>query len=104
MEPDMPKLSANKFVKLFFFGNYFYGVCAIALSAESSLQQGYPLNSLLYYLLAFSATAVYYTKAYITTEVTDDVTNIRAMWYARNKGFMQLNQGFFFIVMLLCAI
>lgn len=99
----MQRLSTNKFIKLFFFGNYFYGVCAVALSIEGALQQRYPLNSILYYILAFSTTVVYYTNAYILTEVSDDIANIRSMWYARNKRFMQGNQLFFFIVMILSA-
>lgn len=99
----MPRLSSNKFIKLFFFGNYFYGVCAVALSIESELQQHYSLNNFLYYLLAFSSTIVYYTNAYILTEVSDDIANIRSMWYARNKTFMRGNQLFFFIVMLFCG-
>ncbi len=99
----MPKLSTNKFIKLFFFGNYFYGVCAIALSIEGALQQHYPLNDLLYYALAFASTIVYYTNAYIMTEVSDDIANIRSMWYARNKRFMQANQLFFLLVTLFCG-
>jgi len=99
----MSKLSTNKFIKLFFFGNYFYGICVIALSIEAALQQRYPLNDLLYYILAFSATIVYYTNAYILTEVSEDVTNIRSMWYARNRKAMQTNQAFFFAVMLVCG-
>ncbi|WP_317899915.1 hypothetical protein [Aurantibacillus circumpalustris] len=99
----MSRLSTNKYIKLFFFGNYFYAVCAVALSIEASLQQHYPLNNLLYYILAFSSTIVFYTNAYILTEVSDDIANIRSMWYARNKKFMQINQVFFFLITLLCA-
>lgn len=99
----MPGFLKNKFVKLFFFGNYFYGICAIALSIEGELQQHYPLNTFLYYILAFSATVVYYTNAYILTEVSDDIANIRSMWYARNRKFMQANQVFFFLLMLACG-
>ena len=100
----MSSLSSNKYVKLVFFGNYFYGLCAVALSIEGALQQKYPLNNLLYYLLAFSATIVYYTNAYVLTEVSDDIANIRSMWYARNRRFMQANQLFFFTVTLVCSI
>jgi hypothetical protein len=99
----MSRLSTNRFIKLFFFGNYFYGVCAVALSIECALQQIFPLNSLLYYILCFSATIVYYTNAYMLTEVSNDVANIRSMWYSRNKKLMQINQSFFFVVMLFCA-
>lgn len=99
----MPRLTSNKFIKLFFFGNYFYGVCAVALSIESSLQQRFPLNGLLYYILAFSATLVYYTNAYIMTEVSEDSKNIRSRWYAKNYQAMKNNQIFFFVIMLASA-
>lgn len=99
----MSRLSSNKYIKLFFFGNYFYGVCAVALSIEGALQQKYPLNDLLYYVLAFASTVVYYTNAYILTEVSDDIANIRSMWYARNKKFMQGNQLFFLFITLFCG-
>ncbi len=100
----MSRFSTNKYIKLFFFGNYFYGVCAVALSIEGALQQKYPLNNLLYYILAFSSTIVYYTNAYILTEVSDDIANIRSMWYARNKRFMQGNQLFFFAATVFCGL
>jgi hypothetical protein len=99
----MSRLSTNKYIKLIFFGNYFYGICAIALSIEGALQQKYPLNDWLYYLLAFSSTIVYYTNAYILTEVSDDIANIRSMWYARNRRFMQGNQLFFLFVTIICG-
>ena len=97
----MTKLKHNKLIKLIFFGNYFYGICAVALSIEATLQQRYPLNGLLYFVLAFSSTLVYYSKAYIMTEVSDDLANLRSMWYARNKRLMRNTQLFFLIVMLL---
>lgn len=100
----MSSLASNKFIKLFFFGNYFYGVCAVALSIESSLQQRFPLNSLLYYILAFSATVVYYTNAYIMTEVSEDSKNLRSNWYAKNHHAMKNNQVLFFVIMLTCAV
>ncbi|PBQ33066.1 hypothetical protein CNR22_15195 [Sphingobacteriaceae bacterium] len=99
----MSRLASNKIIKLIFFGNYFYGICAVALSIESSLQQRYPLNTLLYYILAFSATVVYYTNAYIMTEVSEDSKNLRSSWYAKNRTAMKNNQIFFFVVMLACA-
>ena len=48
--------SNNAMIRFIFFGNYFYGLCAIALSIEASLQQQYSLNSLLYYAIVFCAT------------------------------------------------
>lgn len=73
----------------------------MALSIEGSLQQSYPLNDVLFYVLAFSATVLYYTKAYIITEVSDDIANIRSMWYARNKTMMWRTQNAFILIFLL---
>ncbi|MBK8340309.1 MAG: hypothetical protein IPK99_10130 [Flavobacteriales bacterium] len=67
----------------FFIGNYFYGVCAVALSVEASLQQRFPLNHGLYYAGLFLCTVVFYTHAYRAHGAVDSV-DIRVRWYARN--------------------
>jgi len=73
---------SKSLIQAIFFGNFFYGICAVFLSMEACLQQSYPLNNLLYYLCLFAATTVYYNKAYIT-EAAADSSNIRSLWYAR---------------------
>lgn len=95
----MTKLKQNSLIKLIFFGNHFYGLCAIALSIEASLQQGYPIPKTLYFIMAYSATVLFYSKAYILTEVSDDIANLRSMWYARNRSLMQITQLVFLIVL-----
>jgi hypothetical protein len=89
--------SNSAFIKFIFFGNYFYGLCAVALSIEASLQQQYPLNSLLYYTIVFCATTIYYTKAYIT-EVTADTSNKRSLWYVQFRRFVFFSQILFTII------
>lgn len=82
-----PAKNRNSLIKTIFFGNYFYGICAVALSIEASLQQEFPLNSILYYALVFMATVFYYTVAYVGEPTGRDVANIREAWYVRNiKG------------------
>jgi hypothetical protein len=93
------KLKHNKLIKLIFFGNYFYGFCAVALSIEATLQQGYPLPGILFFIMVFTCTVLYYTKAYIMTEVSDDIANLRSMWYARNKDLMYRSQLIFMILL-----
>ncbi len=68
----------------FFFGNYFYGICVVALTIEATMQQLFPLNSLLFYLFTFSATTLYYTRAYVT-EKPNPQTNPRTQWYWTHK-------------------
>lgn len=100
----MIQLLNYRIFKLFFFGNYFYALCAVALSIEGSLQQGYALNSWIYYLLAFSSTQVYYTEAYLESELSVPVANVRSIWYEANKKKMQYTQYFFSAVIAFCLI
>ncbi|MBN8836122.1 MAG: hypothetical protein J0I09_02595 [Sphingobacteriia bacterium] len=79
------------FVKTVFFGNYFYGICAVALSVEAALQQHYPLNDWLYYVACFSATVVFYTKAYIADNKIFPA-NARAGWYAQHRYAVSISQ------------
>ncbi|HYE54562.1 MAG TPA: hypothetical protein VD996_06950, partial [Chitinophagaceae bacterium] len=84
-------------VRFIFFGNYFYGICAVALSIEASLQQRYPLNNLFYYIAVFSATVLYYTIAY-KTDATPDINNKRSVWYAENKMLVTWTQRIFSVI------
>ncbi|MFY7965870.1 MAG: hypothetical protein ACOVO1_13305 [Chitinophagaceae bacterium] len=70
--------------KTFFFGNYFYGVCAVALSIEATLQQRITIAPIIYYLLIFCFTVIFYIKAYIS-ETIGAVANERTIWYVKNK-------------------
>ena len=90
----------------FLFGNYFYGICAVALSVESAVQLGISLNSLAYYLVVFAATVVYYTFAY-TSDANPNVNNQRSVWYMDNRGFVRFSQitlGILFTVSLIIFI
>lgn len=80
-----------------FFSNYFYGLCAIALAIEASLQQQIPLNSFPFYIFLFSVTALYYTKAYITEKKTG-TGNPRSDWYWENRKFVFVSQVLLTIV------
>jgi hypothetical protein len=93
----LPHVKTSSFIRFFFFGNYFYGLCAVALCIEASLQQQYPLNHPLFYLGVFAATTWFYTKAYIT-EKTTPTANPRTNWYIENKSFVWWSQLFFLLV------
>lgn len=81
-----------RFVRFFFFGNCFYGLCTVALSIEASLQQGFPLNPAAYYTAVFCAAVFYYTLAYIV-EGTADSANLRSVWYAGNYKLVRGSQS-----------
>src|SRR5690242_4412391 len=75
----------------FFFSNYFYGLCAVALSVEAMLQQRVPLNGFLYFFLVFIATVLYYTYPYLH-RTEKKTANPRTNWYNQHYGLMRWNQ------------
>jgi hypothetical protein len=81
----------RKIAEYIFFGNYFYGVCAAALSAEAMLQQRFPLNGFLYFFLIFVSTILYYTYPYVRKCLLVS-SNSRTNWYSRNYRFVQRSQ------------
>lgn len=86
-----------------FFGNYFYGICAVALSIEAMLQQRVPLNGPLYFVMVFLATVLYYTYPYML-HLSDGSTNPRTRWYARNYIFMKWNQVIITVILSIATI
>ena len=93
----------NNLVKTIFFGNYFYGICAVALSIEASLQQEFPLNSLVYYALVFCGAVFYYTVAYLG-EPSPNVGNERTRWYAANMQRIKRRQWVLGALILILAV
>src|SRR5579864_9429466 len=87
----MPSSANNSLIKFIFFGNYFYGICGVALSIEASLQQYFPLNSWLFYLMSFALTTLFYTKAYLP-HTAPNTNNQRSLWYYEHKRTMVYSQ------------
>lgn len=88
----------NRVVAFIFFANYFVGLLAVALSVETAFQLNLPLNSPVYYLLVFSATVMYYTKAYAVPASEISSANPRTEWYRLHHGFVQVSQVIFLAV------
>src|SRR6476659_11389794 len=82
----------------FFYGNYFYGCCAIALSVEASLQQQYPLNSWQYYVMVFLGTVLFYSHPYIIRPASMAV-HPRNRWYHRHQRWLTIQQVLFTLVL-----
>jgi Ca2+/Na+ antiporter len=87
----------------FFFGNYFYGICAVALSIEATLQQRVPLNGVLYYVLIFLLTVIYYTKAYVS-DTPAERHDPRTSWYVKNSREIYYSQVGFVMLSLVILI
>lgn len=84
-----------KILRFIFFGNYFVGILAVALTIESTLQLHVPFNSLSYYLLLFLAPIVYYTYAYMGATSGQQPGNPRMAWYAKHSRFVYWSQLIF---------
>ena len=82
----------NSLFRTFFFGNYFYGLCAVALSMEAMIQMGRKPAPPAYLLIVFSVTVYYYTLAYLKTDQQPDRHNLRAIWYSTHRRFISLSQ------------
>lgn len=90
----------NKIIKFIFFGNYFVGFLGIILSLETDFQLRLPFNSVLYYLLLFSATVMYYTYAYSKPLQTYS-NNPRSVWYVEHRHFVKYSQWFLLTICIL---
>ena len=88
----------QRLIKLIFFGNYFVGILAIALSLETCVQLRLPFNSPIYYILLFCSTVMYYTYAYTGVLHSSSVANLRAEWYRLNRTFVRYSQGILFMM------
>lgn len=91
----------RKFVEFIFFGNYFVGTLAVALSLETAFQLQIHFNSLTYYLLLFFGTVMYYTYAYSGITSANNSINPRTIWYAEHHDFIKWSQP---LLLAICVI
>ena len=82
----------ERIIKFIFFGNYFVGFLAVALSIETSVQLRIPFNSILYYLLLFCGTVMYYTYAYTGVLQSQSSANLRSQWYIQHQTLVRFSQ------------
>ncbi|HEY2726108.1 MAG TPA: hypothetical protein VGI61_02965, partial [Parafilimonas sp.] len=86
----------RQLIRTIFFGNYFIGLIAIALSVESCVQLRLPLNSPVYYIILFCATVFYYTYAYLGPLSSSVTMNPRKAWYIKNHTRILWSQRILF--------
>ncbi|BAV06572.1 UbiA prenyltransferase family protein [Filimonas lacunae] len=84
-------------IEYILFGNFFYGVCATALSIEAAYQLQIPLNHPFFYVILFSASVVYYTYAYIHEKYINPF-NKRSVWYGTHKKTVGYSQTIFCVL------
>jgi hypothetical protein len=82
-----------------FYGNFFYGICAVAQAIEATLQQRVPLNPWPFYFLLFAATVLFYNYPY-ARKLTKAGNNPRTAWNIRHYHFLYWNQVVLTIILL----
>jgi len=92
----------NRFARSYFFSNYFYGTCVLALSMETNFQLGVALNPPLYYLFLFATSVWYYTKSY-NSESSFNLLNERAYWYKTHKKQVFYSQAILFFTVIIAG-
>jgi 4-hydroxybenzoate polyprenyltransferase len=89
----------GKIIRFIFFGNYFIGLLALALSFETAIQLRLPLCSLPYYVLLFCGTIMYYSYAYSGVLQSSSSENQRSVWYRENQILVKFSQ---LLLLLVC--
>ncbi len=80
----------RKFIEFIFFGNFFYGLCVIAMSLDASLFQGFTIPYS-YYLFIACFTVIYYTQSY--ERIFKFPKRISTVALTRNKCFQWLQRN-----------
>ena len=99
MEEEEHTSAVQRLLASIFFGNYFYGLCAVALMAETAVQLKIPFDGISVYCLAFVATVLFYNYPY-ARHYASPSHNPRIQWYIRNHRWVIWNQVFFTLVLL----
>ena len=83
-----------------FFGNIFYGICAVALAVEANVQLGMQVNEVGFYVLIFCVTVAYYLFAIIREQPLQEEQNVRMIWFSDNRKHIHLFLFFLLILIL----
>lgn len=82
-----------------FYGNFFYGICAVVQSIEATLQQRVTLNPWHFYALLFAATVLFYNYPY-ARKLTKAGNNPRTVWNIQHYRFLFWNQVVLTLILL----
>jgi len=76
-------------IRIIFYGNIFYGFCAVALCIETNLAHHVSLNDFPFYVLIFFCTCLYYTMIYVRSAGAKNYDE-RTLWYRRHLQLIKL--------------
>lgn len=101
----------KKFLELIFFGNIFYGICAVIMTLESSLFQGFVIDNMLFYVFIFCITILYYTQSYEIifklpkkNKAFKNNINKRLVWFRKNNKMIFYLQIFLLIASIISIV
>lgn len=86
-DTDKTKNGWQRFIELIFYGNYFYGLCAVALMLETVVELKIPFEDLTLYFIVFLATVLFYNYPY-ARNASASGSNPRTEWYRQHQRFV----------------
>lgn len=81
--PNNKVLVLVNYIKAFFYSNVYLGFYAVALCLETSLLLKLPFNSVIFYLLIFFCTCIYYSMIYVRSVKARNFDE-RTLWYRKH--------------------
>lgn len=88
---DFIQTKIQHVVEFIFYGNYFYGMCALAMVAETVVRLNLACHSPLVYTMVFMATVLFYNYPYARNYTTPS-QDPRTQWYMRHRHFVRIQQ------------
>jgi 4-hydroxybenzoate polyprenyltransferase len=92
MKQSIPK----KLTDIFFYGNIFAGLCAVALCIETNALHQLRLNGIHFYTIIFFGTVYFYTFLYLKGVPVNDL-NERVTWYRIKYSVLKKTQNMILI-------
>lgn len=87
----------------FFYGNYFYGLCAVSIMLETAAQLHLNISNPMIYGMAFLATLLFYNHPYIRRTKGPSL-NPRTHWFNKHLKGVILTQIVFTIALIACVL
>lgn len=88
---------ANKWIAPLFYGNYFYGICVVAMMLEITVQLQLEHPDPVIYGIGFVGTVLFYNYPY-ARRYKPSAHDPRTMWYYRNRKTIRVTQLLFTVL------
>ncbi len=95
--------SLRPLVEAIFYGNYFYGICAVSIMLETAVQLRLELQGPLLFVMGFLVTVLFYTYPYISP-FDYGSSNPRTQWFARHHNVVVANQMTLSLALVSCLV